>query len=395
MVVVVVLTLVAAALSALSAAGEQRAAARLAKRRQSRREGPGAALRPATGVRRLRVGLGFAVALMTTPLWVGSWLVDASSFLAQAAALHLGSLSVVQPLMVTTLLFSLPLAALGTGRRPTAGDWLAAAGVGVGLGLVLSTRDAPAASISAGADVALVPVLALVLLVVVALVVLSRGRSAPARAAMLAVSAGVLFGVGAAMTKLTAATAVTSGIAGLLTSWPGYLLAIVSVASLVLQQAAYAVGMLAPAVTAVVVVDPLVSYILGVAAFGEPLPAAGVPMVQAAMGMVVLVVSVALLTRSPLLHPAGRAADDAAAERPPVWGGPQPPDVRGAQAGAPADPIPAARRSVRTVLRLPAVTPTRSSARTDGGRQMRGGGRPFEVIHERIPAPAATTAGAR
>jgi drug/metabolite transporter (DMT)-like permease len=333
-VVVVVLTLVAAALSALSAAGEQRAAARLAKRRQRCPEGPGAALRPVTGVRRLRVGLGFAVALATTPLWVGSWLVDASSFLAQAAALHLGSLSVVQPLMVTTLLFSLPLAALGTGRRPTAGDWLAAAGVGVGLGLVLSTRGTPAAGLSARPDVALVPVLVFVLLAVVALVVLSRGRSAPVRAAMLSVSAGVLFGVGAAMTKLTAATAVTSGISGLLTSWPGYLLAAVSVASLALQQAAYAVGMLAPAVTAVVVVDPLVSYFLGVAAFGEPLPEAGAPMVQAASGMVVLVVSVALLARSPLLRPAGRAGDDVAAERPPVVVRPRPSDLRDAHVGS-------------------------------------------------------------
>jgi hypothetical protein len=184
------------------------------------------------------------------------------------------------------------------------GDWLAAAGIGLGLGLVLSTRDAAAASNAAGAGGSLVPVLAAVLIAVVALVVLSRDRSAPVRAALLSVAAGVLFGVGAALTKLTAATAVTSGFAGLLTSWPGYLLAAVSVASFALQQAAYTVGMLAPAVTAVVVVDPLVSYVLGVAAFGEPLPAAGAPMVQAALGMVVQIVSVALLARSPLLQPA-------------------------------------------------------------------------------------------
>jgi drug/metabolite transporter (DMT)-like permease len=339
-VVVVLMTLVAAALSALSAAGEQRAAARLAQRRQRRRgAGPGAALRPATGLRRLRLGLGFAAALMTTPLWLGSWLVDASSFLAQATALHLGSLSVVQPLMVTTLLFSIPLAALGTGRRPSAGDWLAAAGVAVGLGLVLSTREAPAASAAPGADATLLPALASVLAVVVALVVFSRGRSAPVRAAMLSVSAGGLFGVGAAMTKLTAGTAAASGFSGLLTSWPGYLLAVVSVVSLTLQQAAYAVGTLAPAVTAVVVVDPLVSYFLGVVGFGEPLPDAGAPMAQAALGMVVLIVSVALLARSPLLHPVERAAEDAAAMRRPEPVRVRQPVLGGAHAGTPADMV--------------------------------------------------------
>ncbi|MFC5996640.1 DMT family transporter [Pseudonocardia hispaniensis] len=304
--IVIALALASAALAALSAAGEQRAASRLARkvRQSAPPPAPGATADPRRQVmrRRLRHGLGFAFALLTTPLWLASWVVDGGSFVLQAAALHLGSLSVVQPLMVTTLLFSIPLAALGTGRRPSLLDWVGAVAVCGGLVLVLSTRG------SSGIEVAnhatLIPAVLAVLLLAALLVVLARGRSAPVGAAMLAVSAGVLFSVGAAVTKLTTATAVDGGFVGLLTSWPGYALAAVSLVSFSLQQAAYARGPLAPAMTAIVIADPLTSYLLGVVGFGEPLPAPGAPLALAALGMGVLITGIAVLAHSPLLRPA-------------------------------------------------------------------------------------------
>jgi hypothetical protein len=315
-VVVVVVALLAALLSALSAAGEQRVASRLAERLPRRgRSGPGTQARPRSGG--VRYLVAFALALVTTPLWLGSWLVDALSYVAHATALHLGSLSVVQPLMVTTLLFTVPLAALGTGRRVAARDWVAVSALCAGLALVLSTREPSAVAAVPGPM--LVPALGAVTTATVVLVVLARGRSAPVRAAMLAAAAGGLFSVGAATTKLTADVAVTSGFVGLLTSWSGYALAVVSLASFAMQQAAYASGPLAPAMTAVIVVDPLASYLLGVVGFGESLPASGAPLTLAALGMVVLVVAVAALAHSPLLQPAGRTPEgDMPVRRPPV-----------------------------------------------------------------------------
>jgi hypothetical protein len=123
------------------------------------------------------------------------------------------------------------------------------------------------------------------------------------RAAVLGVAAGVLFGVGAAATKLTAGVAATDGLAGLLTSWPGYALALASVASFVLQQSAYAAGPLATVMTAVIITDPLTSYLLGIVGFGEPLPGPGAPLALTALGLLALVVGVAGLARSPLLQP--------------------------------------------------------------------------------------------
>ena len=296
---VVVLTLLAAALSALSAAGEQRAASRVASGRPPRR-------------RRLVVG-GFALALVSSPLWLASWGVDALSFFAQATALHLGSISVVQPLMITTLLFSLPLAAWVRRGRVAGRDWAAAAILCAGLAMLLVTRTAPATgSTDSAARTELLPALVAMSAVAVVIVLAARGRRPVLRAAMLSVAAGFLFGVGAATTKLTAATAADGGFVALLTSWPGYALAVVSVTSFALQQTAYAIGPLAPAVTAVVITDPLVSYLLGVVGFGEP-PPRGVALALAVPGVILLVAGVVLLARSPLLHPPASTAPSAPA----------------------------------------------------------------------------------
>lgn len=286
---VVLLAVLAAALSAVSAAGEHRAAFGLRRRWSHGRRS--ALLR----------GAGFALALLTTPLWVGSWALDISAFFAQATALHLGQLSVVQPLMVTTLLFTLPLAAAENRRWPGLRDWTGAVVLSAGLALVLSTRG-PVEEPQATEGRLLIPALTVLAALVALLVVVSRGRSASVRAALLGVAAGVLFGVGAATTKLAAATAAAAGVAGLMTSWAAYALAMASIASFALQQSAYAVGPLATVMTAVITVDPLTSYLLGVLGFGERLPAAGIPLVLGAAGIGALVAGVLVLARSPLLQ---------------------------------------------------------------------------------------------
>jgi drug/metabolite transporter (DMT)-like permease len=224
------------------------------------------------------------------------------AFFVQAAALHLGSLAVVQPLMVSTLVFTLPLAAVECRTWPGRQDWAATVAVSVGLALVLATRRSGLGAETAGG--ALLPALASVVIGAAVLVLAARGRSATVRSALFGIAAGGLFGVGAALTKLTGAVAADRGLTGLVTTWPGYALALVSLASLTLQQSAYAIGRLATVMTAVVIFDPLTSYFLGVVGFGEPLPVPGAALVLGALGMLVVIVGVALLARSPLLRQA-------------------------------------------------------------------------------------------
>lgn len=61
--------------------------------------------------------------LVRDPRWLAGSLGDTAAFAMQAVALGFGSLLLVQPLIVTQLVFALPLAAWWAGRRPSAGSW--------------------------------------------------------------------------------------------------------------------------------------------------------------------------------------------------------------------------------------------------------------------------------
>jgi drug/metabolite transporter (DMT)-like permease len=296
---VVLLALVAALLFALAAAAEQRAAS---QQRQWRG---------------WRQGLRFAARLAASPLWLAGWLADVLGFGAQAGALHVGSLSVVQPLLVTTLLFSLALAAWGSGRRLRAADWLGGVAASTGLALVLSgRRDGTATSVHGSR---LLAMMLLAGLAAVVLVVVARLRR-PGRAVPLAVAAGLLFAVGASLTKLVTGSLADGGIAAAAVTWPGYALALVSLTGLSLQQTAFATGSLPATMTAITITDPLLSYLLGITGFGERAPH-GSGAALAVLGLGLAAAGVAVLARSPLLRggpgvggAGGRAASDQCAE---------------------------------------------------------------------------------
>jgi drug/metabolite transporter (DMT)-like permease len=97
------LALVAAVLFAVASAVQQGAAADVPPEQ-------------ARGVRLLLV-------LLRRPRWWAGTGSDAAGYAAQAAALGLGSLLLVQPLLVTTLLFALPLSARWAQRPMRRSDW--------------------------------------------------------------------------------------------------------------------------------------------------------------------------------------------------------------------------------------------------------------------------------
>jgi hypothetical protein len=72
-------------------------------------------------------------ALIRRPLWLAGWLINLISFLVQAAALQLGSVALVQPILVTQLLFTLPLASAWCRRWPQTRDWLSGLAICGGL----------------------------------------------------------------------------------------------------------------------------------------------------------------------------------------------------------------------------------------------------------------------
>jgi drug/metabolite transporter (DMT)-like permease len=204
-------------------------------------------------------------------LWLIGWTTNLVGFGVQALALHFGSVALVQPVLVTQLLFTVPMAAAWQRKRPQRRDWAAATLICGGLAVFLSVRGlvplagAPDREKLIGACVATAGGVAAILVGCV--------RVAPLlRATMLAVGAGLCFAVSAAMISLTTVDLLTVGVAGTARDWPGYTLAAATLAGLLLEQGAFASGSLPAAVAAMSITNPVVSYAIGVLAFGAEFP---------------------------------------------------------------------------------------------------------------------------
>ena len=83
----------------------------------------------------------FLLRLARRPRWLAGIAADALGFVAQAAALAIGRLVVVQPLLATTVVFALPLGAKLGGRRVVRRDMAAALAVTLGLAVFLVVAD--------------------------------------------------------------------------------------------------------------------------------------------------------------------------------------------------------------------------------------------------------------
>lgn len=298
--VVVALSLIAAFLLAASAALQQRAAIRT---RFATRSDQAQAL----------PGLGLLAELLRDRLWLLGWAANVSGFLVQALALHQGSVATVQPLMVTQLLFALPLGMIGTDRRLSRGAWWGAGAVCAGLAVLMSVRgELPTAS-----EVNEPRLLAVVVMIAFAagvLATLSLGRPPAVRAVLFGTAAGLYFALSAVFMKQTFGQLTSEGVAATATDWFGYGLAGSTLASLLLGQAAFASGPMAPAVTAMNITNPLVSYVLAVLVYSVPAPSGAGDIAGVTVGGLLIAVGVALLSRSPTLTRPGAAPREDAAD---------------------------------------------------------------------------------
>jgi len=210
--------------------------------------------------------------LLRSPVW---WLGTAAAVLGyvfQALALIKGSLILVQPILVSALLFTLPLSARLAGRRVTRGEWLWAGLLTAGLAVfVLLARPGPQESPATLPVAAIVAgVCAVIILGCVAVAVRVGGWQ---RAVLLAVSVGVLFGVVAVITKIVMHLADERGLLALLATPAPYALVVLGIFATLLQQSAFHAGALQTSVPTMLVLEPVVAVLLGALVLGEGLEA--------------------------------------------------------------------------------------------------------------------------
>ena len=211
-----------------------------------------------------------AIDLVRQPLWLLGGLFLVGTFGFQALALYFGPLSVVQPVLVLELIFTLGLRVFLLHDDIASRTWAAALMICVGLAafLVVASPTEGTHVPSAGQWILAVSTRGLIVLV---LLLLSRHGSPARRAALFGAATAVVWSVDAAFVKQTVDVLAHSGLPGLLTHWPLYAMAATGVLGTVLLQGAYAVGPLAASQATLLIVDPLVSITLGIELFGEQL----------------------------------------------------------------------------------------------------------------------------
>lgn len=236
--------------------------------------------------------------------WLLGWLTNLAGFFTQTIALHLGSVAVVQPLLVLQLLFTLMLSARSVHREMGWREWVGGLSICAGLAILLSVRGA----LPPGGEADRTRLLAVAPLVggtVVALALGAMYRRRVARSIVLGTEAGIFFACGAVLNKLTSDDLIHRGVAATAKDWVGYGLAIATVAGFLLEQRAFAAGPLPAAMTAMTITNPIVSYLLAVVGFGVAVPHTPPALAGIVTGGVLLYFGAGLLAHSPLLRRAG------------------------------------------------------------------------------------------
>jgi drug/metabolite transporter (DMT)-like permease len=218
---------------------------------------------------------GLLLRLARRRLWVVGVLAEIGAFALQVVALRHGSLVIVQPLLTTSLLFTIAMAGTWTRESVRASEWAAVVAVVGGLAIFLLVA-APSEQSSGLADwedwiiTGLCMGGALGLLLWYGLRQMDRRR-----AASLALAAGLGDAFMAVLTKAFAHVTEGSWV-GVLTSWVPYALVVAGLAAMLLTQTAYQSGMPKVSLPLITVTEPLISCGIGVALFGEALRLDGI-----------------------------------------------------------------------------------------------------------------------
>jgi drug/metabolite transporter (DMT)-like permease len=255
-------------------------------------------------------GWRLALYLVRNPLWLLGGAAAVGSYVLQALALYNGPMSVVQPALVTELIFVLVLRRVWIGQQVTPAAWASVTTVAVALAVFITAAEPagghrlpdPGRWLSAG----------LVFGAVIAVLAVLGTRGSPVRrAGVLAAAAALAWALEATFLKTVTDILGASGITGLQTDWPVYAFAAATITGTVLQQAALHVGPLSVSQPVLVITDPFASIILSIWLFGEHFTSSPSRTAAAVTAFAVMAAGVTAVTRTapadlaPPAQPAG------------------------------------------------------------------------------------------
>jgi drug/metabolite transporter (DMT)-like permease len=228
--------------------------------------------------------------------WLAGIALATSAYGLQALALAFGPLALVAPVSAIDSLFALPLAARWSGRPMRRRDWAGCVLAGSGIAAFLAASppsagrsDAPAADwVLAFAAVALVAAGA------VTAAIRIRG---PARAGLLAVAAGTVFGLAAALTLSLTRLLGKASLGVVMGHWQLWTLAALLIIGMLLSASMQQAGALSASLPVVDTVEPVSAVLIGTLVFSERLAHSAAGLALQFAGASVAVAGIILLGR--------------------------------------------------------------------------------------------------
>lgn len=239
----------------------------------------------------------FLRATVSHPLWLAGIVCDAAGLVLQILALHRGALSVVQPLLLTSLVFALLIRGRVEHRRIGRREAMWALILTGDLSCFILLAHPVQAGGPAQPARAVIAAALGVVVVGTCLFFGRRLRAGGWRAAILGSAVGVIYAATAALIK-AAGDIGARGVLDLLAGWQLYAVIVVGALGLVLSQLAFQAGPLTASLPATATADPLLSVVVGVFVYGETIRQGSVNVVLLSALLALLGVAVVQLSRS-------------------------------------------------------------------------------------------------
>jgi len=210
------------------------------------------------------------VALAREPVWLAGVLIAGMSFVFHGWALAESTLAEVEPLLVLSLVFALPLGAWLCKQHVGTREWIAASAVILGLLVFLLAADPKPGGHDPSTLTWLVTFGAIVATMALCVMAAKRSTHPATRAVLLGTAAAIGLAFGAVVLKFWTHSMSSSGV-GALWDWRLAFLIAGGIVVLALQQRAYRAGPFAAALSPMVGLNPILASVLGIVLFGEHL----------------------------------------------------------------------------------------------------------------------------
>lgn len=213
--------------------------------------------------------LGLVAYLLRRPAWLVGQVLAVVGFAMHAAALHSGPIALVQPIVISGIVFAVPVRSAISRRLPSRHEVQAVTLTAVGLAVFLVASD-PSAGSEAALGAAPLTLTVLGVAVAAAAALSARLNREPRHTAFfLGVASGVLFGLVAGLLKLTLQEFADGGVGRMLTVWPTWALVAVGAGGVLGNQMAYRAARLSASMPVLNIVDGLVALGFGYIVFNE------------------------------------------------------------------------------------------------------------------------------